>query len=80
MTDIVNQFLNVAEAKEFMNSFVDPIDREILWTAFASLTFRMAPHAPIGQFDVLFFIRVVAELLKDRARLQKVLSGDLIED
>jgi hypothetical protein len=80
MDEVENQFLNVDEAKEFMNSFADPVDREVLWTAFSVLTFRMAPNGPDGLFDVLFFTRVLAEMLKDRARLLRVLSGDLTED
>lgn len=73
-------FLNQEEAKEFMNSCEDPIVREVLWTAYATLGFKMAPNGPDGQFDVLFFTRVLAEMLKDRARLLRVLSGDLTED
>jgi hypothetical protein len=80
MNEIENQFLNVDEAKEFMNSFADPVDREVLWIAYSVLTFRTAPHGPSGKFDVLFFARVLAEMLKDRTRLLRVLSGDLNED
>lgn len=77
MDEIENQFLNVEKAKEFMNSLTDPVDREVLWRAYSVLTFSMAPHGPDGQFDVLFFTRVLAEVLKDRDDLLRVLSGNL---
>ncbi len=73
-------FLNQEEAKQFMNSCEDPIVRDFLWNAYATFLFKMAPNAPDGQFDVLFFTRVLAEMLNDRARLLRVLSGDLTKD
>lgn len=43
------------------------------------LTF-MTPPGQAGAFDVLFFMRVIAEMLKDREQLIRVLSGDLSEE
>jgi hypothetical protein len=74
-----SMFLNVEPAKEFINSCKDPADREILWTAFGILGFRMAPAELAGTFDVLFFARAVAELLKDREHLRQILSGNLMD-
>src|SRR5262249_16746511 len=74
MDEVENLFINVDRAKDFMNAFVDPVDREILWTAYATIIFRMAPPAPDRPFDVLFLTRVLAEMLKERDRLRLVLS------
>ena len=80
MSEGESLFVNVDRAKDFLNACVDPVDREVLWTAYATITFRMAPHTPDRPFDVLFFTRVLAEMLKDRDRLQRVLSGKLDEE
>jgi len=80
MDEVENLFINVDRAKDFMNACVDPVDREILWTAYATIIFRMAPHGPDRPFDVLFFTRVLAEMLKERDRLRLVLSGKLDEE
>ena len=73
-------FLNVEQAKDLINSCGDPVDQEVLWTAYATLTFRMAPIELAGKFDVLFFIRVVSQMLKDRDQLQRMLSGDITDN
>ena len=78
--EIESQFLNCEEAKEFLNLCSDPVTRTLLWTAYGVLTFHMTPYGPDGKFDVLFFIRTLAEVFKDRDRLLRVLSGDLSED
>jgi hypothetical protein len=80
MDEIENQFQNVDEAKRFISSCGDPVVREVLWKAYSILTLSMAPHGPAGRFDVLFFARVLAEMLKDRDRLARVLSGDLTDE
>src|ERR1051326_2228391 len=71
-----NLFVHVEEAKEFINACGDPVDREILWTAFATLSFQMAPAELVGTFDVLFFVRVVAEMLKDREHFMRLFSSN----
>jgi hypothetical protein len=80
LQEVPNQFLNQDQAQEFINSCSDPIVRNFLWEAFATLTFRMAPHGPDGQFDVLFFTRIIATMLNDRDRLRQMLSEELSEE
>lgn len=79
MAEDTTDFLQVDEAKQFMNARTDVIEREILWMAYAKLLFRMAPNGPAAPFDVLFFMRLLSELMKDRAELIEVLSGNLSE-
>ena len=69
-------FINQEQAKDFMGSCGDPVVREILWKAYATLTFRMAPRGPQGAFDVFYFIQIVDEMLKDRQEMLRVLSGE----
>src|SRR5262249_2140676 len=75
-----SSFIKVDEAKAFINSCSDSIDREFLWRAFATLTFYTTSIESTGQFDVLFFVRTLAEMLKDRDDLLRVLSGRLSDE
>lgn len=80
MDETENQFANVEEAKDYINSCLDPVDREVLWTAYSTLIFHMGPSKIAGQFDVLFLMRILSEMLKDRERLLRVLSGTSPEE
>jgi len=40
----------------------------------------MGPSEIASQFDVLFLMRILEEMLRDRERLVRVLSGDLSEE
>lgn len=56
--------------------------REVLWTAYFVLGFKMARVAePTAKpFDMLFCFQMLATLLEDRDRLSRVLAGDLTAD
>ncbi len=69
-----SMFLNVDAAKDFINACPDHVDREVLWMAYATVTFRMAPSRLDSKFDMLFFVRVLTEMLNDRAQLLSLLS------
>ena len=75
MDETESQFANVEEAKDYINLCPDPVDREVLWTAYSTLIFQMGQSEITGQFDVLFLMRILSEMLKDRERLLRVLSG-----
>ncbi len=80
MTEPDSPYLNVEAAKEFANASTDPVVREVLWTAYSVLVFRMTGENLDGKFDVLFHFKVLAEMLKDRDRLRRVLGGDFSDD
>jgi hypothetical protein len=71
--EIVSQFLNAEQAKAYANSLEDQAIREVFWYAYSVLLFKMAPKAPEGQFDLLFFAQLVTELFNDRDRLIELL-------
>lgn len=73
-------YSNVKAAHEFANSFDDPVVREVLWTAYAVLIFKMGVEQPDGTFDVLYFFKALAKMLEDREQLQRVLSGNFSDD
>ena len=79
MDETESQFVNVAEAMDYINSCPDPVVRDILWTAYSTLIFEMGPTEITGQFDVLFLMRLVSQLFKDRERLLIILSGTVPE-
>jgi hypothetical protein len=79
MTEPEPVYTNVEAAKQFAASHPDVIVREVLWTAFAVMVFKMPAVAePVARpFDMLFCFQMIATLLDDRARLSRVLAGDL---
>ncbi len=70
-----DRFINKGEAMAFCESVADPVVRTLLMEAYGTLIFK-TPAEVKGQFDLLFFFKVLDAFLRDRERLVRMLQGD----
>lgn len=80
--------LNWLEAKEFVSHVEDPIERYFLEVAMAKITMtfflvssgteeEFQSICPIQPFDVLFYVKVMKNVVGNKQRLKRLLDGDL---
>lgn len=69
MTQLINQDL----AQQFRASIADPIVRGLCTTAFSQLLLTEEEYD--GDFDVLFYTKMIYELVKDKDTLLRELQG-----
>jgi hypothetical protein len=69
MTQLLNQDL----AQQYRASIKDPIVRGLCTTAFTQLL--VTDETFDGDFDVLFYTKMIHELIKDKTTLIKELEG-----
>ena len=72
----MEQFINKDEAIQFCKQIEDPIVRELVMDAYGTLIFKVAPVEVKGQFDLLFFFKVMEAFLRDRETLAEALRGE----
>lgn len=72
----MGKLINHQKAKEFLDHLEDPIVRALIQDAYAKI-FSEGLAAPEGEFDLLFFYRVLAAFLHDREGLARALRDEL---
>ena len=73
----MDTFINHAAAMKFKDEIQDPIVRNLVMRAYGTLIFEVAPVEVQGQFDLLFFFKVLEAFLRDReGRAQELLGED----
>jgi hypothetical protein len=74
----VGKLINHEAASEFLNSIDDPIVKSLV--RYSYQTICLSDAAPKGEFDLLYFSRIMEEFLRDREELTKALRGEFAED
>jgi len=74
----MGKFINHEPASVFLNSIEDPIVQSLV--RYAYQTVCMSDAVVEGEFDLLYFFRIMEEFLRDRETLAKSLLGDFGED
>lgn len=70
-------FLNYNEASEYRSRIADTITRDLVSMVFSALDRKIiAGQQPVGQFDVLFFVRTVEESMSSQDTLRAILNGE----
>jgi hypothetical protein len=74
--------INYEAASAFLNDIDDPIVQTLVRSAYQTLCMSdaIASGELEGQFDLLFFFRVMRDFLRDRESLAKALMNDFGED
>ncbi len=67
------RYLNQDEALNYRNSIEDPVIKDFCMQAYGNLVF--SNFNCDGQFDVLFYMKLVYELFKNKELVIKQLSG-----
>ena len=71
----MKKFINYEEAIDFNNQIEDPIVRELVTRAYGTLIFELSPIKVDGQFDLLFFFKVLEKFLSDLRDPESLISG-----
>jgi len=74
----VGRLINHEPASAFLNSIEDPIVQSLVRSAYQTLC--MSDAVVDGEFDLLYFCRIMEEFLRDREGLARALRGDFGED
>jgi hypothetical protein len=70
--------INHEAASAFVNSIEDPIVRDLVRHSYVIIL--MSEAFPQGDFDLLYFFRIMEEFLRDREKLAMWLKGEYGED
>ena len=74
----MGKLINHEAASAFVNSIEDPIVNGLLRSVYQTICLSEA--APEGEFDLLYFARIMEDFLRDREWLAKALRGDFGEN
>ncbi len=74
----MGKFINHEPASAFLSSIGDPVVQSLVRSAYQTLC--MSEAVADGEFDLLYFFRVMEEFLRDREGLARALMGDFGED
>jgi hypothetical protein len=74
----MGKFINHEPASDFTNSIEDPIARSLVRYAYQTLC--MSDAVVEGEFDLLYFARIMEEFLRDREALARSLRGEFGDD
>jgi hypothetical protein len=74
----VGKVINHERASVFLNSIEDPIVQSLVRSAYQTLC--MSDAVVDGEFDLLYFFRIMEEFLRDREDLARALRGNFGED
>ena len=74
----MGRLINHEPASAFLNSIEDPIVQSLVRSAYQTLC--MSDAVVDGEFDLLYFSRIMEEFLRDREGLARALRGDFGED
>ena len=70
----MGKLINHRQAKEYLDTIRDPIVRALIQHAYGQI-FAGAPMPFEGEFDLLFFYKLLEAFLHDRERLADALTG-----
>jgi hypothetical protein len=73
----MGKLINQHKAKEYLDSIPDPIVQALIQQAHGNIFAENLLDDLEGDFDLLFFYKTLAALLRDRERLAKALTGEL---
>lgn len=72
----MGKLINHQKAKAYLDSISDPIVQALMEHAYSQI-FLGTDAEFEGEFDLLFFFKILEALLYDRQRLAKALTGEL---
>jgi hypothetical protein len=72
----MGKLINHQKAKEFLDHLDDPIVQALIQEAYAKIFSEGITNFE-GEFDLLFFYRILAAFLQDREGLARALRGEL---
>jgi hypothetical protein len=74
----LGKFINHEEASRFLNSIQDPIVQSLVRSVYQT---HLLSNAEVdGEFDLLYFFRIMEEFLRDREKLAKSLRGEFDQE
>lgn len=72
-------FINSEEAGQFVESLTDPVTKILVNNAQYHLYKRLAEkRLPAGEFDMCFYVEVMAEMLGEHDVLKRMLAGERV--
>ena len=71
----MGKFINHEAASDYLNQIDDSIVRGLIRSSYD--TILMSTASVDGEFDLLYFFRIMEEFLRNRERLAKALLGEL---
>ena len=74
----MEKLTNHEAASAFLNTIEDPIVKNLVRHSYQTICISDA--VPEGQFDLLYFFRIMQEFLRDHEGLAKVLKGEFEEN
>jgi hypothetical protein len=74
----MGKFINHEPASAFLHSIDNPIVQTLVRSSYT--TILMSDAVVDGEFDLLYFFRIMEEFLRDREKLAKALMGDFGDD
>ena len=74
----MGKFIKHDEASKFLNSIQDDIVRSLIISAYQ--THLLSNTEVDGEFDLLYFFRILEEFLRDREKIAKSLKGDFEDE
>ena len=72
----MGKLINHQKAKAYLDSIGDPIVQALMEHAYSQIFVGTTPEFE-GEFDLLFFFKILQAFLHDRDRLAKALTGEL---
>jgi hypothetical protein len=71
-------FINHEAASEFLNNIQGPLVQSLVRASYR--TILLTDAVVEGEFDLLYFFRIMEEFLRDREKLAKSLVGDFEDE
>lgn len=72
-------FIRSEEAGQFIEALTDPVTKILVNNAHYHLYRRLAEkRLPAGEFDMRFYVEVMAEMFSDHGVLRRMLSGERV--
>jgi hypothetical protein len=76
--DLLGKFINHEAASSFLDGIQDPIVQSLVRAAYQ--THLLSEAEVEGEFDLLYFIRIMEEFLRNREKVSKTLMGDFSDE
>ena len=72
----MGKLINHQKAKAYWDTIPDPVVQALIQQAYNQI-FAGRPIEFEGEFDLLFFYKILESFLRDRERLAKALAGEM---